>query len=97
MDNIETSSFGRASRSLAFPPRWRRAYPHCAGVQAVSTYCVGDDAVSPLLNMSGNRLLVSAMTWGAIIIELVIAAVLIDPERWRKLTFRLEPPDRITA
>lgn len=45
---------------------------------------------APLLNMSGNGLLVSAMTWGAIIIEVVIAALLIGPERWRKLAFQMD-------
>ncbi|MFH8610623.1 hypothetical protein ACH4D5_24410 [Streptomyces sp. NPDC018029] len=40
--------------------------------------------------MSGNGLLVNAMAWGAIIIELMIASLLVGPERRRKLAFRLD-------
>ncbi|MFF1378810.1 hypothetical protein [Streptomyces sp. NPDC058308] len=51
---------------------------------------VAEPFAPPLLKMSGNGLLVSAVTWGAIIIELVIVALLIGPERWRKLVFCLD-------
>ncbi|WP_160505964.1 sporulation-delaying protein SdpB family protein [Streptomyces sp. BA2] len=51
---------------------------------------VAEPFAAPLLKMSGNGLLVSAMTWGAILIEVVIAALLIGPERWRKLAFWMD-------
>jgi antimicrobial peptide system SdpB family protein len=40
-----------------------------------------------LLWMSDNSLVVAAMSWGAILVEIVIAVFLLSPTRWRRIAF----------
>ncbi|MFE5869209.1 sporulation-delaying protein SdpB family protein [Streptomyces roseifaciens] len=44
----------------------------------------------PALWLSEHGLTLGLLTWGGIIIELVIAAFLLGPERWRKAAFALD-------
>ncbi|MGW7548029.1 sporulation-delaying protein SdpB family protein [Streptomyces sp. NPDC054770] len=43
-----------------------------------------------LLWMSDNSLVVAGMSWGAILVEIVIAVFLLSPTRWRRMAFGLD-------